>query len=64
MNIWGHDYDIVSNGLEAVEYAKKNEGEYDLCLMDLEMPIMNGLQATKVIRRKMNYLGASPRGIK
>jgi CheY-like chemotaxis protein len=55
MNIWGYDYDIVSNGLEAVEHAQENEGEYDLCLMDLEMPVMNGLQATKIIRRKLSY---------
>jgi len=55
MDIWGYDCDMVSNGKEAVEYAKKNEGEYDLCLMDIDMPIMNGLEATKFIRRKVNY---------
>ncbi len=55
MNIWGYDYDIVSNGLEAVEHAQKNEGEYDLCLMDIDMPMMNGLKATKIIRRKVKY---------
>lgn len=55
MGDWGFDFDMVSNGLEAVEHAEKNEGKYDLCLMDLEMPIMNGLQASKIIRRKLKY---------
>ncbi len=55
MNRWGYDFDIVSNGIEAVEYAQKNEGKYDLCIMDIDMPIMNGLQATEIIRRKLKY---------
>ncbi len=55
MNIWGYDFDMVSNGMEAVEYAKKQEGKYDLCLMDIDMPIMNGIQASKVIRQKCKY---------
>jgi len=55
MKRWGFDYDMVSNGQEAVKQAKINEGEYDLCLMDIDMPIMNGLEATKVIRQKLKY---------
>lgn len=41
-------YDIAKNGLEAVEYAKQHS--YDLILMDLQMPKMDGYQATKEIR--------------
>ena len=34
MERWGFKYDIASNGKKAVEFAKENEGKYDLCLMD------------------------------
>jgi len=40
--------DIANNGEEAVERFK--ESEYELILMDLQMPIMDGYQATKIIR--------------
>ena len=46
MESWGYSYDLASNGLEAVEYAKKNNGTYDLCLMDIDMPKMNGIEVT------------------
>lgn len=55
MDHWGYDFDIASNGRKAVELAEKNEGKYDLCLMDIDMPIMNGFEAAKIIRRKMQY---------
>lgn len=55
MDDWGYEFDIASNGRKAVELAKKNKGKYDLCLMDIDMPIMNGFEATRIIRRKMQY---------
>ena len=55
MGGWGYDFDMVSNGSEAVEFVKKNKGGYDLCLMDIDMPIMNGLEATRIIRQKVKY---------
>jgi len=55
MEKWGYDYDMASNGLETVEYAKKNNGKYDLCIMDVEMPVMNGIEATKIIRKTVKY---------
>lgn len=55
MKEWGHEYDIASNGAEAVDYARKNNGCYDLCIMDVSMPIMDGIEATKIIRKKGFY---------
>jgi len=40
----------VKNGLEAVDFAKKNS-DIDLILMDLQMPEMNGYDATREIRK-------------
>ncbi|NKI25176.1 response regulator [Arenibacter sp. 6A1] len=45
---WRVDYDIAENGLIALEKAKVNS--YDLILMDLHMPVLNGFIASKLIR--------------
>lgn len=55
MNDWDYDFDLASNGRKAVELAQKNDGQYDLCLMDIDMPIMDGLKATEIIRRSIKY---------
>lgn len=46
---FGHKIDIVENGAEAVEKFRQNP--YDLIMMDLEMPVMDGIDATKQIRK-------------
>lgn len=48
LEIAGHIVDVVDNGVEAVAAAKN--GVYDLILMDLSMPEMDGLTATRLIR--------------
>ena len=45
-------YDIADNGKIAIE--KLQTDLYDIILMDLQMPIMDGFEATEYIRKKMN----------
>jgi DNA-binding response OmpR family regulator len=46
------DCDVVGNGLEAVDYAAAGNGQYDLIVLDIMMPVMNGYEALKQIRQK------------
>ena len=44
--------DYAENGQEAVDKVRNNT--YDLCLMDIQMPVMGGIEATKIIRQQIN----------
>jgi len=48
---FGFNFDIVSNGKLAIE--KLETTSYDIILMDLQMPEMNGFEATKYIRKTL-----------
>ena len=51
LSIEGADCEIVENGQLVVErFMKAAEGEFDAILMDVQMPVMNGYDATKAIR--------------
>lgn len=50
----GGTVDIANNGLEAISLLKNNN-DYNLIIMDLQMPEMDGYAATKYIRNVMNH---------
>jgi two-component system sensor histidine kinase/response regulator len=54
---FGHAYEVATSGLEAVE--KTSAGRFDVVLMDVEMPGIDGMEATRRIRERLG--AASPR---
>ena len=52
INNFGFELDIAENGEVGIELLLKNE--YDLILMDLQMPVKDGYQTTEYIRKDMN----------
>ncbi len=55
LELLGHTCEVASNGEEAVEAFK--QGRFDIVLMDIEMPVLDGMQATQAIREWENDNG-------
>ena len=49
---FGFKIDLANNGLEAVEKYQANHKNYDLIIMDIMMPVMDGFHAFDEIRKK------------
>ena len=47
----GNGFDIANDGREAI--AKVKEKKYDLILMDIQMPVMDGFETTRILRTEM-----------
>jgi PAS domain S-box-containing protein len=48
---WGADVTVAANGAEAVRSVQTSQRPFDAVLMDLQMPVMGGLEATVALRR-------------
>ena len=57
LKIEGAECTICENGAEILKaFEQSAPGDYDMILMDVQMPVMNGYEATKAIRRSLHEL--------
>ncbi|MFM2623333.1 response regulator [Vibrio owensii] len=52
LNKLGHNVFIASNGAEALTFLEEQRQSIDIILMDVSMPVMDGITATRLIRQK------------
>lgn len=51
----GVEYSLAGNGQEAIELYQATPDKFDLILMDIQMPVMDGVTATKIFRGQCAY---------
>lgn len=58
----GHKTTVLENGKELLDHAKAKHGDFDVILMDCEMPIMDGYKASELLRdfERSNALDSVP----
>ncbi|SEO29974.1 PAS domain S-box-containing protein [Duganella sp. CF517] len=53
LELAGATLDVVDNGQQALERMRASPGVYDLVLMDMQMPVMDGFTATRLLRQEL-----------